>query len=189
MNAATAITDYLDDPRGSFRSLADTGAVLIGDGGADDAMRDGIVGQSEALRSVLDELELVAPTDSTVLILGETGTGKELIARAVPHPERPAIASVREVQLRGAARRAARERAVRTRERVVHGRHRATRRAVRARQPRHDLSRRDWRDAARAAAQAAARSCRSRNSNASAARARCGPTPGWSPPPTRTSRS
>jgi formate hydrogenlyase transcriptional activator len=94
MNAATAITDYLDDPRGSFRSLpepplrsssggADTGAVLIGDGGAEEAIRDGIVGRSEALGSVLDELEMVAPTDSTVLILGETGTGKELIARAV----------------------------------------------------------------------------------------------------------
>ena len=42
-----------------------------------------IVGQSAALRSVLKEVETVAPTDSTVLIHGETGTGKELIARAV----------------------------------------------------------------------------------------------------------
>jgi formate hydrogenlyase transcriptional activator len=42
-----------------------------------------IVGQSAALRSVLQEVNLVAPTDSTVLILGETGTGKELIARAI----------------------------------------------------------------------------------------------------------
>jgi formate hydrogenlyase transcriptional activator len=44
---------------------------------------DGIVGESEALRSVLAQMEVVAPTDSTVLIYGETGTGKELIARAV----------------------------------------------------------------------------------------------------------
>jgi len=42
-----------------------------------------IVGKSDALRRVLKEVETVAPTDSTVLIYGETGTGKELIARAV----------------------------------------------------------------------------------------------------------
>ena len=42
-----------------------------------------IIGHSPALRSVLMEVERVAPTDSTVLILGETGTGKELIARAM----------------------------------------------------------------------------------------------------------
>ena len=44
---------------------------------------DEIVGKSEALRRVLTLVETVAPTDSTVLIYGETGTGKELIARAV----------------------------------------------------------------------------------------------------------
>jgi formate hydrogenlyase transcriptional activator len=42
-----------------------------------------IIGNSPALEIVLSEVERVAPTDSTVLILGETGTGKELIARAV----------------------------------------------------------------------------------------------------------
>jgi formate hydrogenlyase transcriptional activator len=42
-----------------------------------------IVGQSAALRRVLQQVETVAPTDSTVLIYGETGTGKELIARAI----------------------------------------------------------------------------------------------------------
>jgi transcriptional regulator with GAF, ATPase, and Fis domain len=44
---------------------------------------DQIVGKSDALESVLAEVERVAPTDSTVLVLGETGTGKELIARAI----------------------------------------------------------------------------------------------------------
>jgi len=43
----------------------------------------GIVGQSTALRQVLKQVEMVAPSDSTVLLLGETGTGKELIAQAI----------------------------------------------------------------------------------------------------------
>jgi formate hydrogenlyase transcriptional activator len=42
-----------------------------------------IVGESQALREVLKNVQTVAPTDSTVLVCGETGTGKELIARAV----------------------------------------------------------------------------------------------------------
>jgi transcriptional regulator with GAF, ATPase, and Fis domain len=42
-----------------------------------------IIGNSAALESVLDQVEQVAPTGSTVLIEGETGTGKELIAHAI----------------------------------------------------------------------------------------------------------
>jgi len=42
-----------------------------------------IVGQSRALKAILKQVETVAPTDSTVLIYGETGTGKELLARAI----------------------------------------------------------------------------------------------------------
>jgi formate hydrogenlyase transcriptional activator len=44
---------------------------------------DDIVGNSQALKRVLREIQIVAPADSTVLIYGDTGTGKELIARAV----------------------------------------------------------------------------------------------------------
>ena len=54
----------------------------------EDEMRSGyqfeeIVGESPALRNVLQQVETVAPTDSTVLLLGETGTGKERVARAI----------------------------------------------------------------------------------------------------------
>jgi formate hydrogenlyase transcriptional activator len=44
---------------------------------------DEIVGDSPALRTVLDQVAIVAPSDATALILGETGTGKELVARAI----------------------------------------------------------------------------------------------------------
>jgi formate hydrogenlyase transcriptional activator len=44
---------------------------------------DEIVGSSAAIREVLKQIETAAPTDSTVLIQGETGTGKELVARAI----------------------------------------------------------------------------------------------------------
>lgn len=48
-----------------------------------ESMFEDIVGSSEALRKVLRQVAKVAPSDSTVLILGETGTGKELMARAI----------------------------------------------------------------------------------------------------------
>ena len=51
---------------------------------------EGIIGYSAALESVLDLVEKVAPSDSTVLILGETGTGKELFARALHRRSRRA---------------------------------------------------------------------------------------------------
>ncbi len=44
---------------------------------------EGIIGQSSALRQALQLVETVATSDSTVLLLGETGTGKELVARAI----------------------------------------------------------------------------------------------------------
>jgi formate hydrogenlyase transcriptional activator len=77
---------------GTAASLAGTGLetakhskgpVPLGEPVLDDVMCEGIVGRSVALRNVVTQLETVAATDSTVLIWGETGTGKELIARAL----------------------------------------------------------------------------------------------------------
>src|SRR5260370_2539763 len=62
---------------GSFERLRS------GDQDDKDRQFDHIVGGSPALEFVLGEVKRVAPTDSTVLVLGETGTGKELIARAI----------------------------------------------------------------------------------------------------------
>jgi formate hydrogenlyase transcriptional activator len=59
------------------------GGVSLDDPASDEVIGEGIVGRSRALRHVLEQLEMVAPTDATVLICGETGTGKELIASAV----------------------------------------------------------------------------------------------------------
>jgi formate hydrogenlyase transcriptional activator len=58
-----------------------------------DAVRDAhayhsVLGESDSWRAVLEEVQLVAPADSTVLLLGETGTGKELIARAIHEQSR-----------------------------------------------------------------------------------------------------
>ncbi len=60
-----------------------------------------IVGISPALKSALAEVERVAPTDATVLLLGETGTGKELIARAIHNLSPRCGAPVCEIGLRG----------------------------------------------------------------------------------------
>jgi formate hydrogenlyase transcriptional activator len=60
-----------------------------------DRQFDQIVGKSPALEAVLEQVEWVAPTNSTVLIQGETGTGKELIAKAIhnisPRYDRPCV--------------------------------------------------------------------------------------------------
>lgn len=54
---------------------------------------EGIVGDSHAIREVLENIRIVAPTDATVLILGETGSGKELVARAIHEQSQRQMAS------------------------------------------------------------------------------------------------
>jgi len=58
-----------------------------------------IIGNSTALESVLEQVQRVAPTDSTALILGETGTGKELIAPRDSRFEFTGRASVHKAEL------------------------------------------------------------------------------------------
>src|SRR5271166_1781968 len=95
--ATAAVIDF-----GSFSSLSGAGQVQsrwgsriergeFVDSGYDRGATefDGMVGSSPALRAVLNQVRMVAPTGATVLIAGETGTGKELIARAIHvHSER-----------------------------------------------------------------------------------------------------
>ncbi|MGA2391580.1 MAG: sigma 54-interacting transcriptional regulator [Candidatus Sulfotelmatobacter sp.] len=77
----SAATD-IDDRKQAEQRLRDENIALREE--VDQAsMFEEIVGSSVALRRVLSQVAKVAPTDSTVLILGETGTGKELIARAI----------------------------------------------------------------------------------------------------------
>ena len=85
MGATVAFTD-LGSPAGAgfpnISDLADRQLQLETEISSEHCFED-IVGRSPALQKVLDQVAIVAPTDSTVLLYGETGTGKELIARAI----------------------------------------------------------------------------------------------------------
>ena len=95
MNAASLVVDFIETPceadRFPSRPLPQTrsshvtehGALFLADLAPDEMVGHGIVGRSRVLRALVEDLQLVAPTDATVLVCGETGTGKELIARAV----------------------------------------------------------------------------------------------------------
>jgi PAS domain S-box-containing protein len=75
--------DIRSAPRQSRASSANNEVIRPTDEITSELNHPDIVGQSPALRKVLQDAEKVAPTDSAVLILGETGTGKELIARTI----------------------------------------------------------------------------------------------------------
>ena len=106
---------------------------------------DRIVGASGALQSVLAIVKKVAKSNTTVLIRGETGTGKELIAGAIHHNSLRAEPQLRQGQLRRAAGEPARVGAVRPREGRVHRRRQAAHRPLRAGRRRHAVPRRSRR--------------------------------------------
>ena len=147
---------------------------------------DPIVGQSNALRYVMSRVEQVASTDATVLLCGETGTGKELVARAIhnrsPRRGRPFVvvncaampATLIESELFG------RERGAFT------GAHTAQIGRFELAQPRHRLPRRDRRAAARSAAASCCACCRKDRSIGSATRDRSTSTSGSWPRPIAT---
>ena len=116
-----------------------------------------MVGKSAPMAALFAQIAKVAPTRTRVLITGETGTGKELIARAIHRASALRRQAVRQGQLRRDPARADRVRAVRARARRVHRRDRAQARPVRARRRRHDLPRRDRRHDRLGAGQGAAR--------------------------------
>jgi hypothetical protein len=72
---ASNLGSMVDERRVEKLNMLDDGDVDTG--------RYGIIGNSPAIKTVLDQVGVVAPTDSTVLIQGETGTGKELFAQAI----------------------------------------------------------------------------------------------------------
>ena len=116
-----------------------------------------MVGESYAMRQLREQVAMAAPTNGRVLIYGENGTGKELVARTIHALSRRRSGGLRRGQLRGDPRRADRERAVRPRPRRVHRRGRRSARQVRGRRRRHDLPRRDRRHEPEDAGQGAAR--------------------------------
>ena len=65
------------------------------------SMFEEIVGTSARLKKVISRISKVAPTDSSVLITGETGTGKELVARAIHRRSTAILEGVCECELRG----------------------------------------------------------------------------------------
>ena len=118
---------------------------------------DGLFENSPRMKAIKQMIDQVADTDATVLIWGESGVGKELVARAIHDCSAPPRAHLRQGQLRRPAAGAPRVRALRLRARRLHRRPQAQAGQVRARRRRHHLPRRDRRDAPAAAGQAPAR--------------------------------
>ena len=116
-----------------------------------------MVGESYAMVQLREQVAMAAPTNGRVLIYGENGTGKELVARNIHDMSRRRTGPFIEVNCAAIPRGADRERALRPRARRVHRRGRRPARQVRARARRHDLPRRDRRHDAEDAGQGAAR--------------------------------
>ena len=116
-----------------------------------------VIGESLALRRVEEQVQQVAPTNSTVLLLGETGSGKEMFATQIHELSDSAQPSDGPGELRGDSGDADRKRAVRPRKRRVLPGAGAADRPLRNGRSLDDLSRRNRRPAARGPGQAAPR--------------------------------
>ncbi len=116
-----------------------------------------VVGQSPALGRVLERVSQVAPTSSSVLLLGETGTGQGAPGAGDPRAQPPPGQGLHQGQLRRPARVADRDRAAGPREGRLHGRDRGAPRPLRAGRRGDALPRRDRRPRGGAAVEAAAR--------------------------------
>jgi len=81
-----------------------------------------LIGNGAQMVELKQEIGRIARSDAKVLITGESGVGKELVARAHPHEQPAPAARVHPRELRGASRDAARVGAVRPREGLVHRR-------------------------------------------------------------------
>ena len=150
---------------------------------------EGLLGESAALRALRDLVARVASADAPVLITGETGTGKELVARALHRLGTGDERALRRAQLRRGARSpcsrassSATQRGAFTDARAAH------RGLLRAGGRRDAVPRRDRGAAARAAAEAAARAPGAHACGRSAASARCPSTRAWWPPPIAISK-
>ena len=117
----------------------------------------GILGKSRAIRNVTSRIEQVAKSNAPVLIRGETGTGKELFARAIHELSLAARKPFIKVNCAALPESVHRIRTVRPREGRVHRRHRQRKGRFELAAWRHDVPRRDRRNLARLPGQAAAR--------------------------------
>ena len=124
---------------------------------------EGVIGNSPQMVDVVDRLQRIAPTDVTVLIQGETGTGKELVAKAIhqnsPRKKRPFVP----LNCAALERAHSRERALRPHPRRVHRRVGRPARQIRVCQRRHALPRRGGRHAGTHSDQAAPRARKRRD--------------------------
>ena len=111
---------------------------------------ENIIGESPAMREVLDTIRQVAPSSANVLIEGESGTGKELVAHAIHNLSRRHKAKFVTVHCAALSPHIAGKRTVRPRTRRVYRRARTPDRPFRAGERRHDFPRRDRRDRSRA---------------------------------------
>ncbi len=140
------------------------------------------------LNRVIDMARKVAAYDIPMLITGESGSGKELVARAIHYGSSRGQGELRRRELRRGAGRAARKRALRAQTRRLHGRLRGAHRPLPAGRRRHDLSRRGRRNLARVPGEAAARPAGRRGAPGRQHAVAAGRRARSSPPPTAISR-